>query len=66
MGLYIVTFMLRRSWIPEALRVKNFKRFMRTLLTLWMLIILLGLEIYYFYYLEIGRASCRERVYVLV
>lgn len=51
MGLYIVTFMLRRSWIPEALRIKNFKRFMRTLLTLWMLIILLGLEIYYFYYL---------------
>ena len=50
LGIYIVIRMLRPAWIPQRLKVKNFKRLMRITLTLWTLIIVLGLGIYFFRY----------------
>src|SRR5712692_2130624 len=41
LGIYIVIRMLRPAWIPQAIKVKNFKRLMRITLTLWTLIIIL-------------------------
>ncbi|MEP7198739.1 MAG: DUF420 domain-containing protein [Chloroflexota bacterium] len=51
LGIYIVIRMLRPAWIPQRLKVKNFKRLMRITLTLWTLIIVLGLGIYFYRYL---------------
>ena len=60
LGIYLVLRM-RTQWIPQRLRVKNFKRLMRLTLTLWTIIVMLGLEIYYFRYL-VNKVSTGEMV----
>ena len=49
-GIYLVLRM-RTQLIPPRFRVRNFKLVMRTLISLWTLIVVLGLGIYYFRYL---------------
>ena len=49
-GIYLVLRM-RTQIIPPRFRVRNFKLVMRMLISLWTLIIVLGLGIYYFRYL---------------
>jgi uncharacterized membrane protein YozB (DUF420 family) len=51
MGIYLLIRMYRSKWLPQALRVKNFKLVMRTTLGLWTLLVLLGFGIYYYRYL---------------
>lgn len=48
-GIYLVLRM-RTKLIPPRFRVRNFKLVMRTLITLWTFIILLGLGIFYLGY----------------
>src|SRR5207253_9890977 len=60
LGIYLVLRM-RTQWIPQRLRVKNFKRLMRITLTFWTIIVMLGLEIYYFRYL-VNKVSTGEMV----
>jgi hypothetical protein len=49
-GIYLILRM-RTKIIPPRFRVRNFKLVMRTLITLWTLIVILGLGIYYLSYL---------------
>lgn len=49
-GIYLILRM-RTKIIPPRFRVRNFKLVMRTLITLWTLIVVLGLGIYYLSYL---------------
>ena len=49
-GIYLILRM-RTQLIPPRFRVRNFKLVMRSLITLWTLIVILGLGIYYFRYL---------------
>ena len=51
MGIYLLIRMYRSKWLPQALRVKNFKLVMRTTLGLWTFIVVLGFGIYYYRYM---------------
>jgi len=51
MGIYLLVRMFRSKWLPEPLRVKNFKAVMRATLGLWTFLVVLGFGIYYFRYM---------------
>jgi plastocyanin/uncharacterized membrane protein YozB (DUF420 family) len=51
LGLYVIL-VAGTKLLPESLRFKNYKLWMRTTLTLWWLVILLGVGTYYFWYLK--------------
>ncbi len=57
-GIYLILRM-RTQLIPPRFRVRNFKLVMRSLITLWTLIVVLGFGIYYFRYLA-PRAAAAE------
>jgi plastocyanin/uncharacterized membrane protein YozB (DUF420 family) len=56
-GIYLLIRMWRSKWLPQALRVKNFKRVMRTTLGLWTFLVLLGVGIYYFRYVAARESA---------
>lgn len=51
LGLYVIL-VAGTKLLPESLRFKNYKPWMRATLTMWWLVILLGVGTYYFWYLK--------------
>jgi len=51
LGLYVIL-VAGTKLLPESLRFKDYKPWMRTTLALWWLVILLGVGTYYFWYLK--------------
>lgn len=56
LGVYIVL-VAATTWVPERWRFRNYKRWMRTELVLWWLVVAVGLGIYGTWYLGFGGGS---------
>jgi hypothetical protein len=49
LGIFIIL-VAATTWIPERLRFRNYKRWMRTELVLWWGVVIFGLSTYYVWY----------------
>lgn len=58
LGLYVLLVAGTRV-VPERLRFRNYKLWMRTTLTLWWVVVLLGLGTYYVWYLRPAPSAAR-------
>jgi len=54
LGLYVV--LVATKLLPETLRFKNWKRWMKTTLALWWLTLLFGIGTYYYWYVRVSKA----------
>ena len=55
-GIYLILLM-RTQWVPPRLRVRNFRLVMRSTLALWTVLVLLGVGVYYYRYLQPRAAT---------
>lgn len=55
LGLYVI-FVAGTKMLPETLRFKNYKRWMRATLALWWMVVILGVGTYYVWYVQAASA----------
>lgn len=59
LGLYIIT-AAGTKLLPERFRFQNYKLWMRSMLTLWWVVVLLGIGVYYVWYVAPSSATAKS------
>jgi hypothetical protein len=55
LGVYVIL-VAGTNWLPESLRFRNYKLWMRTVLALWWVVFLAGVATYYYWFLATGAS----------